>query len=365
MHDPYGRGKSQSLLKRLFPRATRRLANDDWDDIESLQASFDEVRGALRVDMYLGKYGWIVVVVMLLVPILLGWHLGVRGILAGALLSAAVFCAWRAGRAMYTNACIHPGGTSGFYEAQRFLERHSKSGIELHQITREIATYRVGRFVYSDLGPPHLSWRLYALAVLLLLALFWSPLVGTALLSFLLAYILFAFTDSHMPIALYLGPSSLGAIKLFWRIRNETGIPWASLLKDPLEVPAQLQGSVQEQLDMMLVQIYSNPWSLRHDSNADWLTIVRDFVDTSIIIVIKVANVPAVLKELDILRVSHPLARIVAVVEDPLLLELVPDELKPAIMSEAEAMGFLMRIGTAPRTFLPFLRDRLRLFPAS
>jgi hypothetical protein len=310
--------------------------------------------------MYFGKYGWVVVAVILLLPILLGWHLAVTEGLAGVLMSIAIFYGWRAARAMYTNACIYPGGTVGYREAQRRTDKHSEGGIEFHQMNRMLATHRIARFVYSDY--PRWSWRVYALGLLILLALSWSLLVGLAILGLALAYVLFAVTESEQPIALYLGPSSFDAIKLFWRIRNETGIPWVSLLKDPIELPTQLTGSRQELLDMALVKVYSNPWSLRTDGNPDWLGIVRDFIDTSIIIVIKVANVPAVLQELDILRVSQPLARIVAVVDDPLLVELVPSELQPAIMSEADAVAFLERIGSAPRTFLPLLRERLQLF---
>ena len=354
--------KAKAASKRLMPGTARRLGHDNTAWVIELAASLDEIRGQVGLREILGPRAGIVVAAVLLLPLLLGWLAGFEGFVAGLMLSVAVPFLWRAFRSTHTNKAIHPGGAGGYDDAQRLLDRHRNCGTEQHRIARMYSTYAIGRFVYTGSVPSRFSWRAFALVVLVLIALWRFPLIGVAIVTLLLSIVWYAFSASRMPIALYLGPSTIDALLLFWRIRYGTGIAWASLLKDPLGMPPEADGSIEQQLDGLTNAVYSNPWSLRFDANEDWLAIVRDFIAASAVIVVKAADVPAVLRELDLLRFSRPLERIVVVADEAFPLSLLPTELRPAVMTEADAMALLALIASQPRAFRRRMSERAGLF---
>jgi hypothetical protein len=362
MSSPDDFEKATTRLKRLMPGAARRLGDENLEWLVELGASLDEIRGQVGLRALLGPRAGMFVAAAVLLPVSLGWLFELPGAVAGSVLSAALFYAWRTFRAIHTHASIHLGGASGYEDSQRLLARHLDGGTERHRVSRLHATHWIGHFLYADTDPSRLSWRSYALALLIIIALIWFPLIGVAILTLVPAFVLYAFTASRAPVALYLGPSTIDALKLFWRIRHATGIPWASLLKDPLELQPASDGSIEQRLSMLGNGVYSNPWSLRCDANEDWLTIVRDFMAASTLIVIKAAKVPAVARELELLRFSHPPERILVIVDESFPIEHLPAELKPAAMSEREAMALLAEIASRPRAFRMRMRERSLLF---
>lgn len=350
--------RALAALKRLMPGTARRLGDDQLAWVVELAASLDEIRGQTGLRQILGRRAGVVVAVVPGLPVGLGWLLGGPGVAAGMVLSAAFVLAWRSVRAARTCTAIHPGGAPGCAASQRLLARHREAGTEQHRISRMYWTHWTARFAYGEAGPPRPSWRVYALGIAILAAGLWSALVAVALVLLVAAFVAHAITTGRAPVALYLGPSTLQALRQFWRIRCVTGIGWASLLRDPIEAAADAEDTIEHRFDLFTNFVYGNPWSLRRDDNDDWFTIVQDFVSAAAVIVVQVADVPAVQRELALLGAGAVLDRVIVIADGPDPTRHLPAALWQAVMAEADALALLSLVATDPRAFRARLRER-------
>ncbi|MCB1897384.1 MAG: hypothetical protein H6945_12630 [Zoogloeaceae bacterium] len=366
MADRDDRERTLARLKKLFPGKISQIGEDNLEDILELVEGIDEIRGEISLRAIIGPSGGMVVAAVVLLPVLLTWWLDFPGLVAGVLLSIALIYSGLAVRAVATTASIHPGGAAGCAVARGMTGKHRFGGTLQHQINRMRATYAISRFLFAggEEDRRRLSWRPFALAFLITIALAVFPVIGIAIVVLVIAIVAHAIVSGRAPIALYLGPSTVAAIKLFWRVRYASGITWASLLKDPLEPKSEVGDSIEERLDMLANQLYSNPWSLRWEGNEAWMDVVRDFAVASAVIVVKAANVPAVRSELALLAASHSRGRIIVVVDDACPVEALPAGLRAAAMAEDRAIELLSLIASDPRAFRARLRDRARLFAA-
>ena len=356
-----GRKKATTLFRKLAPGKFDRIGEENIDRFIELFSSFEEIRGTYGLtEMFGPRYGVFFAISLVLVS-LLGWLFHFPGFLSGIILSVAFGYLWVAFRTHFTQGAIHLGRWAGYTASQEKTRKHRGGGAQQHRVTRERGMFALYYFVYANDGSGW-SWRPFGLALLIILSLIWFPILGVSICLLIVAMVVNAGFKLNTPVALFLGPSTPDAIKLFWRVRFSTGIPWASLLRDPVEQPDEIGNSLEDIVDAMPNYISSNPWSLRLESNSDWLNVVNDFIDASTVIVIKAADVPAVLNELDLLANSYFPERIMVIVDTSFPISLVPARLRPAVMTEEEAIELLSLIACKPGEFRNRIQERAGLF---
>ena len=103
----------------------------------------------------------------------------------------------------------------------------------------------------------------------------------------------------------------------------------------------------------------TNIWSLRLESDDNWLTIVKDFIDFSGIVVIKADKVDAVRQELDYLACSHALSRVIVIGDLASGDVAIPKQLHKYLMSEEEALNMLSLAYVNPKVFREKMSGRL------
>lgn len=355
------RRKAKALFRKIAPGRFDQIGEENIDRFVELVSTFEEIRGTYGpTELFGPRYGVLFAILLVLV-VLLGWLFHFPGFLGGIVLGVAFGYLWVAFRTHFTQGAIHLGRWAGYNASQERTRKHRGGGAQQHRVTREHGMFALYYFVHAKDGSGW-SWRPFALLLLITLSLIWFPILGISICLLIVAMVTNAGFNLNAPVALFLGPSTPEAIKLFWKVRYSTGIPWASLLRDPVEQPGEMGSSVDDIVDAMPNFISSNPWSLRLESNPDWQDVVSDFIEASTVIVIKAADVPAVLNELDMLANSYLPERMMVIVDTSFPTSLVPARLRPAIMTEEEALELLSVIARSPAEFRNRMLERASLF---
>ena len=355
------RKRAIGILRKIAPGKVDRIGEENLERLVELISSFEDIRGTYGLTDLFGPRCYVFVALVVSLVVVLSWLFQFPGFLSGVVLSVACGYLWLAFREHFTQGIMHLGGWQGYSASQEHTRKHRDGGTQQHRVTRERGMFALKYFVFSGEGTG-LSWRPFALVFLIILSLFYLPILGISIALLVVAMVINAGLKLNAPVALFLGPSTVESTKLFWKVRFSTGIPWASLLRDPIDPPEEMGDSIEEMMDMMPNYVYSNPWSLRLESNPDWLAVVNDFIDASTVIVIKAADVPAVRNELDLLTNCYLPERIIVIADQSLPENLVPPKLKPAEMSEEEAMQFLSMIARNPGDFRSQIQQRAKLF---
>jgi hypothetical protein len=355
------RRKAIEFFRKIAPGKIDRIGEENLGRLLELFADFEEIRGTYGFKEMFGPRFRVFFALSLALVVLLTWWLHLPGFFSGLILAVAFGYLWEGFRTHFAQRAIHLGGSAGYAASRERTRKHRGGGAQQHMVARERGMFALYYFVYSK-GSSRWSWRPFALLFLIVLSLFFFPLLGVSIVLLVLSVVVNAGLKLNTPVALFLGPSTPEATKLFWKVRFSTGIPWASLLRDPIEPLDEMSDSVDDIIKMMPNYIYSNPWSLRLESNPDWMTIVSDYIEASTVIVIKAADVPAVRNELDLLANSFMLERVIVIDDPSLPTSLVPAGLRPAVMSEDEASRQLALIMSDPGRFRSWMQQRAGLF---
>ncbi|WP_281557874.1 hypothetical protein [Thalassomonas sp. RHCl1] len=347
----------KALLLRTFLNLGVKFGKDGVDKWLKAQSKVDEYDfNQISLNKDFNGYLWLYLIVLFMIWVVLIKYYAWEGATAALFFSISILVIAHTIHGVIREISVHPGNIHGYNESQNRVGNYSNLGSKFHNTIRQIWFYRWYRFLYTKSGEGW-SYRPYLLIIVFIALLYWTPLISFAFASLFIATFIMVCFKMNFPIALYMGSSSLDSHILFKKIRNISRIKWISLLHDTVALSDSPTNTMEDFSAAIEKLALTNTWSLRLQSDDDWLNVVKELIDHSAVILVKVDEVDAVQQELDALASAHYLNRVIIIGDLSQKENFIPAALHHRVILEKDAFELLSHIHTSPGKFLARMKD--------